>query len=132
MIEWVFKKGDRLTPEKYQEYLKSLKISTEYFRGDCPSCKEVFKIKPLPFEKVDFSSKYPILNCPYCGHQDYYHHFFSNDLPLLTLDTERVCRCGLTYSVTGVTVICPHCVIFNSRQLFMEQIGKINDSIDNV
>ncbi|AKD56951.1 hypothetical protein [Spirosoma radiotolerans] len=35
----------------------------------------------------------------------------------------------MTYSITGVTVICPNCVIHNSRQVLLEQIEKIKSSV---
>lgn len=129
MIENVFKREDRFTETTYKKYLDGLNISTEFYKGDCPNCNEIFKIKPLPFEKADDSIKFPAIHCPYCGHHDYYHKFFKNDYPALQLDTTRTCKCGLTYSIIGVTVICPNCVIFNSRQLFLDQLEKIKSSI---
>lgn len=129
MTEHVYNKAERLNESSYQKYLDDLGISTEFYRGDCPKCNETFKIKPLPFERIDEMIKYPAIHCPYCGHHNYYDKFFKPDLPTLQLDTTRKCKCGLTYSITGVTVICPNCVIFNSRQLFLEQIEKIKSSI---
>lgn len=129
MIEHVFKKDERFDEAAYQEYLKDLNVNSEFYKGVCPACSEIFKIKPLPFDRIDDTIKHPAIHCPYCGHHDYYHNFFSNDTPTVILDTTRTCKCGLTYSVTGVTVICPNCVIYNSRQVFLEQIEKIKASI---
>jgi hypothetical protein len=129
MVEHVFDKSKRLNETSYKKYLDDLGILTEFYKGSCPSCSEVFKIKPMPFDRIDVMIKYPSIHCPYCGHYNYYNKFFTSDSPVIKLDTTRNCRCGLTYSVTGVTVICPNCVIFNSRQLFLEQVEKIKSSI---
>jgi len=129
MIEHVFNRADRLNETSYQSYIDNLGISTKFYRGDCPSCNDSFKIQPLSFNKIDDTIKYPAIHCPYCGHHNYYDKFFKPDAPVLELDTTLTCRCGLTYSVTGVTVICPNCVIFNSRQLFLEKIERIKNSI---
>ena len=78
---------------------------------------------------MDNVTKYPSLNCPYCGHRDYYHIFFSTDEPKTNLDTNKKCKCGLEYSVKGVTAICPNCVIFNSREIFLEELEKLQEKI---